>query len=149
MIAKREIQHTKIYQDLSDTDREYWFDFKKNKFLHNIDTFYYSVKLLEDFTDDTKDAAVLKLRQFFDKRNQYQFIFPAVTALSISGLVCLLAFSMYAWKIRSGSIFLLLLLSLMVLMVVFQLLARLWFRSGLICYGCTEFMRALNVPIVL
>ena len=46
--------------------------------------------------------------------NQYQFIFPAVTALSISGLVCLLAFSMYAWKIRSGSIFLLLLLSLMV-----------------------------------
>ena len=24
--------------------------------------------------------------------NQYQFIFPAVTALSISGLVCLLAF---------------------------------------------------------
>ena len=81
--------------------------------------------------------------------NQYQFIFPAVTALSISGLVCLLAFSMYAWKIRSGSIFLLLLLSLMVLMVVFQLLARLWFRSGLICYGCTEFMRALNVPIVL
>ena len=68
MIAKREIQHTKIYQDLSDTDREYWFDFKKNQFLHNIDTFYYSVKLMEDFTDDTKDAAVLKLRQFFDSK---------------------------------------------------------------------------------
>lgn len=68
MIAKREIQHTKIYQDLSDTDREYWFDFKKNKFLHNIDTFYYSVKLLEDFTDDSKDDSVLKLRQFFDKK---------------------------------------------------------------------------------
>ena len=68
MIAKREIQHTRIYQEFNDTDREYWFDFKKNKFLHNIDTFYYSVKLLEDFTDDTKDAAVLKLRQFFDKK---------------------------------------------------------------------------------
>ena len=81
--------------------------------------------------------------------NQYRFIFPAVIALSISGLVCLLAFSMYVWRIRSGSIFLLLLLSLMVLMVVFQLLVRSWYRSGLICYGCTEFMRALNVPILL
>ena len=68
MIAKREIQHTRIYQEFNDTDREYWFDFKKNKFLHNIDTFYYSVKLLEDFTDDSKDDSVLKLRQFFDKK---------------------------------------------------------------------------------
>ena len=68
MIAKREIQHTRIYQEFNDTDREYWFDFKKNKFLHNIDTFYYSVKLLGDFTDDSKDDSVLKLRQFFDKK---------------------------------------------------------------------------------
>lgn len=68
MIAKREIQHTRIYQEFNDTDREYWFDFKKNKLLHNIDTFYYSVKLLEDFTDDSKDDSVLKLRQFFDKK---------------------------------------------------------------------------------
>ena len=68
LIAKREIQHTRIYQEFNDTDREYWFDFKKNKFLHNIDTFYYSVKLLEDFTDDSKDDSVLKLRQFFDKK---------------------------------------------------------------------------------
>ena len=68
MIAKREIQHTRIYQEFNDTDREYWFDFKKNKFLHNIDTFYYGVKLLEDFTDDSKDDSVLKLRQFFDKK---------------------------------------------------------------------------------
>ena len=68
MLDKRVLTNTKIYQELSDTDREYWFDFKKNKFLHNIDTFYYSVKFMEDFTDDTKDAAVLKLRQFFDKK---------------------------------------------------------------------------------
>ena len=68
MIAKREIQHTKIYQDLSDTDREYWFDFKKNKFLHNIDTFYYSVKLVEDFTNDSSDDSVLRFRKFFEQK---------------------------------------------------------------------------------
>ena len=27
-------------------DRDYWFAKKDKKFLHNIDTFYYSVKLL-------------------------------------------------------------------------------------------------------
>lgn len=158
MIAKREIQHTKIYQDLSDTDREYWFDFKKNKFLHNIDTFYYSVKLLEDFTDDSKDDSVLKLRQFFDKKKSLlasrhgesvPFIFPAAIVLSTCVLGLLLAFSIYVWKIRNGSIYLLLLSFLMVLMVVYQLLVRSWFRSVLTCYGCTEFMRVLNAPIIL
>ena len=38
------------------------------KILHNIDTFYYSVKLNEDFTDDSKDAAVLEFRKFFEKK---------------------------------------------------------------------------------
>lgn len=68
MIQKREIQHTKIYQELSDTDRKYWFDFKQKKFLHNIDTFYYSVKLMEDFTDDSNDATVLQFRKFFEQK---------------------------------------------------------------------------------
>ena len=116
MIAKREIQHTRIYQEFNDTDREYWFDFKKNKFLHNIDTFYYSVKLLEDFTDDSKDDSVLKLRQFFDKKKSLlasrhgesvPVYFPAAIVLSTCVLGLLLAFSIYVWKIRNGSIYLL------------------------------------------
>ena len=68
MVAKREIEKTQIYQELDQNDIEFWFDFKKNKFLHNIDTFYYSVKLNEDFTDGTSAPAVLKLRKFFEKK---------------------------------------------------------------------------------
>lgn len=69
MIPKREIQNTQIYQELDDRNREYWFDFKQKKFLHNIDTFYYSVKLQEDFTDDSDDSSVLALRSFFEKKS--------------------------------------------------------------------------------
>ena len=68
MLDKRVLKNTNVYREFDDSEREYWFDFKKSKFLHNIDTFYYSVKLMEDFTDDTKDSAVLKLRQFFDSK---------------------------------------------------------------------------------
>lgn len=81
--------------------------------------------------------------------NQYRFIFPAAIVLSTCVLGLLLAFSIYVWKIRNGSIYLLLLSFLMVLMVVYQLLVRSWFRSVLTCYGCTEFMRVLNAPIIL
>ena len=51
MVAKREIEKTQIYQELDQNDIEFWFDFKKNKFLHNIDTFYYSIMLQNDFID--------------------------------------------------------------------------------------------------
>lgn len=46
MDIKKHLNSTKIYQELDDKNREYWFDFKQKKFLHNIDTFYYSVKLV-------------------------------------------------------------------------------------------------------
>ena len=53
MLDKRVLRNTNIYRELDDSECEYWFDFKQKKFLHNVDTFYYSVKLMEDFTDDT------------------------------------------------------------------------------------------------
>ena len=68
MVAKREIEKTQIYQELDQNGIEFWFDFKKNKFLHNIDTFYYSVKLNEDLTDGSSDPAVLEFRKFFEKK---------------------------------------------------------------------------------
>ena len=68
MIQKREIQHTKIYQEFDDENQKYWFDFKQKKFLHNIDTFYYSVKLVEDFTNDSADDSVLRFRKFFEQK---------------------------------------------------------------------------------
>ncbi|MDO5391685.1 MAG: hypothetical protein Q4F24_11445 [Eubacteriales bacterium] len=68
MIAKREIKDTKIYQELDAETQKYWFDFKKSKFLHNIDTFYYSVKFKNDFTEGTIDKNVLAFRSFLKKR---------------------------------------------------------------------------------
>lgn len=73
MIQKREIEHTQIYQELNAESQKYWFDFKQKKFLHNIDTFYYSVKLMEDFTDDSEDTSVLCLREYFDTKKSLLF----------------------------------------------------------------------------
>lgn len=65
MLDKRVLTDTKIYQEFDPESRKYWFDFNKSKFLHNIDTFYYSVKLMEDFTNDSEDELVLAFRDYF------------------------------------------------------------------------------------
>jgi len=51
---------------------KFWFDFKQRKFLHNIDTFYYSVKFHNDFTINTTDHGVIQLRKFF--KQQYELL---------------------------------------------------------------------------
>ena len=56
-----------IFSELSDDQKKYWFDFKQRKFLHNVDTLYYSVKLKNDFTSDSDDPAVLEFRAFMEK----------------------------------------------------------------------------------
>ena len=66
MLDKRFLQNSIIYNELSKDDSLFWFDFKKDKFLHNIDTFYYSVKFSQDFRFDSKDSSVLKMRRFFE-----------------------------------------------------------------------------------
>ena len=48
-------------------DRDYWFAKTEKKFLHNIDTFYYSVKLCNDLTRESTDPDVLRLRRVIDK----------------------------------------------------------------------------------
>lgn len=68
MIQDRELSKCIIYQEMKGDDRTYWFDFKKSKFLHNIDTFYYSVKFVEDFTIDSKDHQVIRFREFFRRK---------------------------------------------------------------------------------
>lgn len=65
MVETRELNDVLIYQEQNDTFRNFWFDFRKMKFLHNIDTFYYSVKLCNDFTSGTTDPAVLSFRSYF------------------------------------------------------------------------------------
>ena len=55
-----------IYSEMNPEKQKFWFDFKQKKFLHNIDTFYYSVMLEEDFTINSTDPAVLKLRHKYE-----------------------------------------------------------------------------------
>lgn len=69
MLDKRFLQNSTIYNELSKDDSLFWFDFKKDKFLHNIDTFYYSVKFSQDFRFDSKDSSVLKMRRFFENKS--------------------------------------------------------------------------------
>lgn len=65
MLDKRVLEKTKIYTEFDEVENNYWFDFKKSKFLHNIDTFYYSVKFYNDFTYDSVDVAVKNFRAYF------------------------------------------------------------------------------------
>lgn len=56
-----------IYKEFDNLQLNNFFDLKDKKFLHNIDTFYYSVKLDNDFTSSTDDLSCLSLRSFFQK----------------------------------------------------------------------------------
>ena len=72
MVDLKRKSSTIIAKEMDESSLKYWFDFKKSKFLHNIDTFYYSVKFENDFTSDTNDHGVLRLRKFFKKK--YDFL---------------------------------------------------------------------------
>ena len=66
MLNARELKPYRIYQELEEAQKEYWFSYRQRKFLHNIDTFYYSVKLQNDFRSDTSDWDVLSFRRRFE-----------------------------------------------------------------------------------
>ena len=78
------MMNNRIYDELCADERANWFELKGKKFLHNIDTFYYSVKLLNDFRDDTKDLSCLRLRTYFNEYKKNKCIFDFVT-LDIPG----------------------------------------------------------------
>lgn len=63
MLQEREFSQAYIYNEMLLENKEFWFSFKQKKFLHNIDTFYYSVKLYNDFTVSTQDPKVLQFRK--------------------------------------------------------------------------------------
>lgn len=65
MEDKRFLNNSLITEEMDLADRDKWFSFTKSKFIHNIDTFYYSVKFKNDFRIDTKDDRVLRLRRYF------------------------------------------------------------------------------------
>ncbi len=67
MIDRQRIQKSKLYNEFSDEDLTFWFDQKTKKFMHNVDTFYYSVKLAEDFTFQSQDKNVLAFRRAYER----------------------------------------------------------------------------------
>lgn len=70
LLELRDLKDTEIFNDFDEVENTYWFDFKKKKFLHNIDTFYYSIKFKQDFTADSKDINVKRFRRKFDDISQ-------------------------------------------------------------------------------
>lgn len=54
-------KNTLIYNEFDEKNNIYWFDFKRQKFLHNIDTYYYSVRFTAD--EESKDNFYEVLRE--------------------------------------------------------------------------------------
>ena len=71
MLDKRHYYVNQLYQDMPIDEQHDWFGYSQKKFLHNIDTFYYSVKFRNDFRLKTSDAHVLKMRRFFKLQYDY------------------------------------------------------------------------------
>lgn len=68
---KRQYYDNQLYVDMSPEEQAHWFSYTKAKFMHNIDTFYYSVKFKNDFRLKTKDEHVLRLRRYFKLQYDY------------------------------------------------------------------------------
>ena len=66
MIENRVSNRSVFLSECDDMESVYWLDFKKKKFIHNIDTLYYSIKFKNDFTNNTKDSAVKSFRKYFE-----------------------------------------------------------------------------------
>lgn len=84
MVQERELSRSIVFNEMSEKDKVYWYDFKQKKFLHNIDTFYYSVKFQNDFTSDSTDHGVLRFRKFFQGKYEILESDPKLNFLQIS-----------------------------------------------------------------
>lgn len=73
-----------IFQEFSEDDRIKYFDLKQRKFLHNVDTFYYSIKLNEDFRSDSKDDAYHDLIRTF---KQIKYIHSDLEKIDMKTLI--------------------------------------------------------------
>ena len=70
MIDKNNIDNA-LFHELTLEEYENYFSFRRDSFMHNIDTFYYSVKFKNDFRLKTNDINVLKLRKYFKLKYDY------------------------------------------------------------------------------
>lgn len=87
MVDKRDFNICQIINEMTEENTNYWFDFKKKKFLHQIDTFYYSVKFNNDFTEETRDDEVIRLRRYFQLKQKELFeVYGNAVQVYIKGL---------------------------------------------------------------
>lgn len=76
-----------IFTEFDSDAKLTWFNSKQKKFLHNIDTFYYSVKFDADFTSDSNDNSVKAFRRYFsDLQNDLYVNFDSAIELQYSGV---------------------------------------------------------------
>lgn len=76
-------KETKIYSEFNDDNNKSWFDYKRQKFLHEIDTYYYSITIENDWFNDRnviafKRTLSLKNTEYFSSKyvmNGYHFGF--------------------------------------------------------------------------
>ena len=71
-------------------DSYYWFNKTSQKFVKNIDTFYYSVYLCNNFSSDTQDTAVFSFRNWVDENIKdgekvYNFVGDYPVIFSVGG----------------------------------------------------------------
>lgn len=62
-----------IYDELDEDDQVAFFNIRQRKFVHNVDTFYYSVTFNDDFLKDSTEYGVKQLRLFFQKFHNLTF----------------------------------------------------------------------------
>lgn len=81
---------SKIFKEMNEEQHANFFDFREGKFLHEIDTFYYSVKLNDDFTSDGCSMNVSYFRDYWIKEldNLQMFSYKKCTFdnLNVDGL---------------------------------------------------------------
>lgn len=65
MIEKLNSADNRLFYEMSLDEQDEYFTFSGRKFMHNIDTFYYSVKFKNDFRLKTEDEHALRLRRYF------------------------------------------------------------------------------------
>ncbi len=73
MIERHINTDNNLFNEMDLEEQEEYFSFRQQSFMHNIDTFYYSVKFKNDFRARTKDKNVLKLRRYFDLKYRYVY----------------------------------------------------------------------------
>lgn len=63
-VIHKDVLKTKLYEELFEDKRKEYFDISNMKFLHQVDTFYYSVLFNNLFMKDTPDMAVNNMRTY-------------------------------------------------------------------------------------